>query len=162
MPKAKLVFAVGNAYRQMAAVGLYISDISIYLPYFGYIFYWLGYRKFLPKLRKNAKVEPFKRALDDFLQAAPDEPTVQGCQRATASNSLFHQIPMGRVTNGCQLRWKLKNHHVKNKTCENFKQKKTIDLFKWWFAAWKIEQLFIHSSVASNLSNIDGKGHKVH
>ena len=39
MPKAKLVFAVGNAYRQMAAVGLYISDISIYLPYFGYIFY---------------------------------------------------------------------------------------------------------------------------
>ena len=55
----------------------------------------------------------------------------------------------------------LKSHHVKNKTCENFKQKKTIDLVKWWFAAWKIEQLFIHSSVASNLSNIDGKGHKV-
>ena len=116
MPKAKLVFAVGNAYRQMAAVGLYISDISIYLPYFGYIFYWLGYRKFLAKLRKNAKVEPFKRALDDFLQAAPDEPTVQGCQRATASNSLFHQIPMGRVTNGCQLRWKAimwRTKHVK-------------------------------------------------
>lgn len=98
------------------ANGLYISDISIYLPYFGYIFYWLGYRKFLPKLRKNAKVEPFKRALDDFLQAAPDEPTVQGCQRATASNSLFHQIPMGRVTNGCQLRWKAimwRTKHVK-------------------------------------------------
>ncbi len=56
----------------------------------------------------------------------------------------------------------LKSHHVKNKTCENFKLKKTIDLVKWWFAAWKIEQLFIHSSVASNLSNIDGKGHKLH
>ena len=52
----------------------------------------------------------------EHSNAGPDEPIVQGCQRATASNSLFHQIPMGRVTNGCQLRWKAimwRTKHVK-------------------------------------------------
>ena len=34
-------------------------------------------------------MEPFKRALDAFLQAAPDEQTVQGCQRATAFSIKF-------------------------------------------------------------------------
>ena len=63
-----------------------------------------GYRKFLPKLRKNAKVEPFKRALDVFLEAVPDEPTGHRRQRATASNSLLLQIKSWwRVTNGCQV-----------------------------------------------------------
>ena len=36
----------------------------------------------------------FKQNLDTWLSEIPDQPTLPGCQRAAASNSLLHQVPL--------------------------------------------------------------------
>ena len=48
-----------------------------------------------PHLRNEdcGDYELFKNHLDIFLSGIPDEPTVQGLSRPTASNSLIDQIP---------------------------------------------------------------------
>ena len=41
-----------------------------------------------------AEVKMFKMKLDKFLEGVPDQPTIPGRQRAAATNSLIHQIPL--------------------------------------------------------------------
>ena len=41
--------------------------------------------------------DQFKQMLDDWLSTIPDQPTIQGRQRAAASNSLLDQVPLART-----------------------------------------------------------------
>ena len=46
------------------------------------------------------KVEVFKNKLDKYLSSVVDQPTISTRNRAAETNSLIHQIPMLRNTNG--------------------------------------------------------------
>ena len=51
----------------------------------------------LPRELRNIssnKVQCFKTKLDKFLAKIPDQPTIQGRQRAAETNSLLHQLQM--------------------------------------------------------------------
>ena len=54
-----------------------------------------------PELRNmsGATVDQFKAGLDSWLATVPDEPTVPGCPRAAATNSLLDQTALHYVFN---------------------------------------------------------------
>ena len=52
---------------------------------------------------ETGAVDQFKVRLDEWLSTIPDQPTIQGRQRAAASNSLLDQVPLVQRTFDSQI-----------------------------------------------------------